>query len=111
MLDYYHDIWVYDHDRGCIRVPGFPSDLTFPHYTWLMHGFDPPDGSPPITLQEMLDEGYKRDTIIDKRYNIISGTEKVSNPNWDAATYPVKDGRVTWFFMHIQDYISHQGSN
>jgi hypothetical protein len=111
MLDYYHDIWVYDHDRGCIRVQGFPSDLTFPHNTWLMHGFAPPDGSPPITLQEMLDEGHKRDTIIDKRYNIISGTQKVSNPIWDAGTYPVKDGRVTWFFMHIQDYISHQGSN
>jgi putative metal-binding protein len=112
LLDFYHDVWVYDHNIGCVQAPLFPSDLEFGHYSVLMHGFSPPTGSPPITLQEMLDEGYKRTFSLDgTSYQVISGRESVINPIWDAGTYPVKKGMVVWRFDHVRDYISTMGSN
>ena len=77
-----------------------------------MHGFIPITGSPPITLQEMLDEGYKRTlNFRDVSHEVISGKEELSNPIWNAGTYPVKEGMVAWKFIHERDYISTMGSN
>ncbi len=112
LLDFYHDVWVYDHDIGCVQALFFPSDLEFGHYSVLMHGFSPPTGSPPITLQEMLDEGYKRTFSHEgTSYEVISGKESVINPIWNAGTYPVKKGMVLWRFDHVRDFISTMGSN
>ena len=27
LLDFYHDVWVYDSEQGCVQAPFFPSDL------------------------------------------------------------------------------------
>ena len=112
LLDVYHDVWVYDSEQGCVQAPFFPSDHEFGHYTVLMHGFIPIMGSPPITLQEMLDGGNKHSFPHEgTSYEVISGTESIINPIWNAGTYPVKKGMVVWNLTHVRDYISTMGSN
>lgn len=82
-------------DEVCVTI--MSTQYAFPNYvSVIVHGFE--YGSPPITLQDMLDEGSSASTI--KPSDTIYGTEKILNPDPDLGKYPFVDGTVTWTFTH-----------
>ncbi len=69
----------------------------FPNYvSVIVHGFE--YGSPPLTLQDMLDEGTETSIITPK--DSIYGFEEITNPDPDLGKYPFTSGRVDWTFTH-----------
>jgi hypothetical protein len=69
----------------------------FPNYvSVIVHGFE--YGSPPITLQDMLDEGST--TTIITPQDSIYGTDEITNPDPDLGKYPFTTATVTWTFTH-----------
>ena len=86
-------------DDECIVIPeiGDPDPIFFPGFSSaLVHGFN---GSPPITLQEMLESGTKGSY---GEYETIRGGEDISNncAETNLGRYPFDNGHVTWFFAH-----------
>ncbi|MCX6071656.1 MAG: hypothetical protein NTU91_12515 [Chloroflexi bacterium] len=62
-----------------------------PNYTSvLLHGFS---GSPPITMQEMLQSGDN---------TAIGGLEEISNGAYELFIFPVEHGYVEWRFHHTK---------
>ena len=85
-------------DDVCQNVPNFPLTLSFPNFSSvLVHGFL---DSPPITIQEMLEEGSQSTSGLDR----ISGEQLLDNSCADTgfARYPFSRGRVMWKFTHYQ---------
>ena len=71
----------------------------FPNYvSVILHGFE--YGSPPLTLQDMLDEG--KTTSIITSNDSIYGFEEINNPDPDLGKYPFTMARVDWTFTHHQ---------
>ncbi|MEJ2013009.1 MAG: hypothetical protein P8X64_12405, partial [Anaerolineales bacterium] len=69
----------------------------FPNYvSVIVHGFE--YGSPPLTLQDMLDEGST--TTIITPQDSIYGTDEIINPDPDLGKYPFTTATVTWTFTH-----------
>jgi hypothetical protein len=90
---------VEDEDGNCVNAPTYPITLPFPNYhSALVHGFL---SSPPITLQEMLEEGVHRGSGLSE---IIGGGEPITNdyPMPNAGRYPFTRGYVSWRFFHVQ---------
>lgn len=84
-------------DDVCVTI--MSTQYAFPNYvSAIVHGFE--YGSPPITLQDMLDEGSTGSIIVSG--DTIYGTEKILNPDPDMGKYPFIDGTVTWTFTHRQ---------
>jgi hypothetical protein len=86
-------------DDECIVIPevGDPDPISFPGFSSaLVHGFN---GSPPITLQEMLESG---NTGSYGEYETIRGGEDIFNgcSETNLGRYPFDNGHVTWFFWH-----------
>jgi len=85
-------------DDVCQDVADFPLTLSFPNFSSvLVHGFL---DSPPITIQEMLEEGSKSTSGFER----IFGEELLDNSCLDTgfARYPFSRGRVMWKFTHYQ---------
>jgi hypothetical protein len=62
-----------------------------PNYTSvLLHGFS---GSPPITMQEMLQGGDNTN---------VYGQEEISNDAYELFIFPVEHGHVIWSFYHVK---------
>lgn len=65
-----------------------------PNYmTVLRHGFT---GSPPITIQDML-QGGNNETI--------RGSEQISNDAFELGIYPFQTGHIFWSFFHLQKHL------
>jgi hypothetical protein len=65
-----------------------------PNYTTLLlHGFS---GSPPITIQEMLEQGGNLE---------ITGGMPITNGAYDLGIIPAEDGYIRWYFRHIQRFL------
>jgi hypothetical protein len=65
-----------------------------PNYTTLLqHGFS---GSPPITIQEMLDKGGDLE---------ITGGMKLNNEAYELGILPVESGYIRWYFRHTQRFL------
>ena len=68
-----------------------------PNYTSVLsHGF-PPGGSPPITIQEILNQAGT-----DIEFN---GGETISNDAFELGIFPTQEGSIRWFFRHTQRYL------
>ena len=70
-------------------------EMSIPVYnysSYLAHGLY---GSPPITLQEILDAPVLGDHI--------GGCEKFSNPHPEIGSYPLDTTHVTWDLVHVQN--------
>ena len=92
-------------DGQCVPYPGSPSTFSYPGYfTVLAHGLC--DVAPPITIQEMLDNGIKVEVPIgDQKFEIIRGDEEILNPCIELGRYPFEKGIVQWSFKHINSII------
>ena len=74
-----------------------PNPIVFPGFSSaLVHGFN---GSPPVTLQEMLDNGDRGSY---GEYETIRGREEFTNACFESnlGRYPFDKGNVNWFFWH-----------
>lgn len=87
----------------CENAPGYPLSLSFPNYSSLLvHGFL---DSPPITIQEMLEEGTFSAAANGR--DVIHGEMTLTNEceGTNFARYPATSGNVNWRFVHIQKYL------
>ena len=72
-----------------------------PYYSQIVHGIA--SESPPINLQEMLDEGKKGGaSLFGKDMDTIDGREDIINPEPEMGLFPFHTGRVSWSFLHYQ---------
>jgi len=84
-----------EEDHECIV--DFEASIPVHNYSsYLAHGFY---GSPPITLQEILETPV--DTVGD--LEVIRGSQEFSNPQPEIGSYPFVTTHVIWNFTHIQD--------
>ena len=96
----YAQILQFIHDEGeeddeCIV--NFEASIPVHNYTsYLAHGFY---GSPPITLQEILET--PADTTGD--FGVIRGSEDFSNPRPEVGSYPFDNSSVIWELIHVQN--------
>jgi hypothetical protein len=86
-----------DHEgsKGCVVKTDTP--FAFPNYSSALIGNL---GAIPITLQEMLEKasfGGSGNTP-----ESIQGSEQILNPMSETGKFPFKEGRVVWFFTHVQ---------
>jgi hypothetical protein len=83
----------YDSQKGGCVVEA-DQTVPAPNYTTILrHGLT---GSPPITIQEMLQGGDN---------NNIRGGENISNDAFELGIYPFEKGRIEWSFIHAQKYL------
>jgi len=101
-MKFYQNIQVPDPQGGCFKPPGYPIEYNILHTSVLVNGFSL-TGAPPITLQEMLDNGTRSINNLNKE--VISGNEAIINPTWDTGLYPIEAGRVIWTIFHDQKLI------
>jgi hypothetical protein len=84
-----------EEDDEC--VVDFEASIPVHNYTsYLAHGFY---GSPPITLQEILET--PADTSGD--FGVIRGSEDFSNPSPEIGSYPFDSSSVIWELIHVQN--------
>ncbi|MFN2147619.1 MAG: hypothetical protein ACK2T2_04450 [Anaerolineales bacterium] len=82
-------------DETCQTI--LNTQYQFPNYvSVIVHGFE--YGSPPITLQDMLDEGSTTSIITPQ--DSIYGFDEITNPDPDLGKYPFTTARVDWTFTH-----------
>lgn len=84
-----------EEDEEC--VVDFEASIPVHNYTsYLAHGFY---GSPPITLQEILET--PADSTGDNE--VIRGSEDFSNPRPEVGSYPFDSSSVIWQLIHVQN--------
>jgi len=85
---------TWDSEAETCKVIG-DQTVPAPNYTTVLsHGFS---GSPPITMQEILDQGDSNDSF--------SGSEEISNNAFELGIFPSEGGTVRWHFWHTQKYL------
>ncbi|MBW1892657.1 MAG: hypothetical protein JRI91_03025 [Deltaproteobacteria bacterium] len=82
-------------DDGCTLAQNQSFAMT-DYSSLLVHGFLE---SPPITIQEMLENGTHRGS---GESETIRGNEEFENPNPEDGRFPVTHGYVIWNFIHVQ---------
>lgn len=84
-----------EEDDEC--VVHFEASIPVHNYSsYLAHGFY---GSPPITLQEILETAPGTAGGME----VIRGSGKFGNPSPDVGSYPFNTSSVTWNLVHVQD--------
>ena len=68
-----------------------------PYFSQIVHGLT--SDTPPIDLQEMLDEGEKGTSSLGET---ITGSEPFLNPDPELGIFPFREGIINWRFIHVE---------